>query len=366
MSQQLKLKDHINIYSKSAHRTLIIAKETDEIELFPSGNLDSIILLDENMKQVAYNIVNSTENKSTLRIKNPSSSFIIVSYLFNNISWTPKLDIIINKIKAECNLYFSGIVINQTGETFNTTMELISGNIRQSFPRLRASPIFKSFSAPLEATEVDDAVSYDNLPEDYKHYTLGKVKLYHRNAFPIWSIENIKINKTYTHDIDSKTEVNMGYNFIAPEFIPVSKAHLYTSDNKLGSFIGQTFVKKESQKGNKIELELGVSSVLSCTSTIQEIPIKNISNNGVITLVEKGIIINTNIINRSSEKAVLIIKKFFNTQNPITFSEKPNDIDEDKFVKWYIDINPIIEENKENLTFNCICVWRESIVNKTS
>jgi hypothetical protein len=422
--------DKIVIYSKSAHRILHFKKGTDEIETINNIDVNSILVLDDDDSQIPYSLSNDTDKKPLIKLKFITSKDITLSYMFGGISWIPKADIIIekepsgilllsnqllsplgqsnpkqnlsqrttskfpeNNLKSnivnrlipsgkklinsnlQAKIYLSACINNTTGETFNTDTTLIAGSINQ--PQIsspRANQFYANQSMRLSAVPMNEISndSYsavqnnDSLPEDYKSYPLGQVKLYSKDIVPLDS-NQVKINKIYSHDLNSGNSVELSYSFNAPDFIPNCKVKMYTSKltEKIGSFIGESNIK-ESQKGTDVNISMGSSSVVLCQSSFEELPNVEIQADSTekdnqTYLVEKSVRLSSKITNCSHENVTLVLKYLFPDRNEKTFSEIPYFTTKDGYTEWHYDLNGIIGNDQQIYNFECIVKWRERV-----
>lgn len=307
----------------------------------------------------------SDDNTRPYIIIRQDSDFTL-SYLLTKIAWSCVGTALIDDKRNIMYLRLAGNIVNNTESDISAHTTLVSGEVYQQ----RSSPkntvaqygaprAMLASMAPISSQKVRSSVL-----EDYTKYDVGSRTIRDKDVAELgsWSFPIIKL---YIHQTDEENVVRFGYRFTASEFIPSALVNVYsiTQVRTIDSYLGSNEIE-ESQKGDDIDILLGESTMLQCSSEViisevvtdeamaQEynLPSSTGGNEKWHITTEN---VTVSITNHNRKQSTLVLKHYVGKKLLLDTRCQQYKRRKDGFLEWYFEVPARTGENPFKHTFTC-------------
>jgi hypothetical protein len=236
------------------------------------------------------------------------------------ISWRPYYDMIIDEKQANLILN-ANILMNEDYLQIlkKASISLISGKGRfLTDRRERGAPMMAEEAGPPREESL----------EDYHIYHLSEITLM-PTVWKTLETFSFPIEKIYYAYLEG-SEVNYRYDWIAPNYLPSGDIFCYRGfDGFLDAYLSQGTIK-ESQKDDKVKLDLGRTTKVSYEMT------QEIKETATDEFVIRNYLYRVKIVNRFPESIHFEIR--FRTFEIIDSADPPYRQEKEEYV-WDIDVD---------------------------
>lgn len=322
----------------------ILSLDSQNVTLIHEGQIINIRKYD----QV---IVNSNDNVTQPRvIFGESSQPVTLSYLLSNISWTCVGTALIDKNNMYLRL--AGNIFNNTECIIKAQTTLVSGEVFQSRQNQEVS------YSPMMLKSSSHTKVQTSMLEDYTRYEVGNRIIRTKDVSELGTWD-FNITKIYLHNIREE-DVKFGYRFITPDYLPSCGINVYSisNDRSIDSYLGSNDIE-ESQKGDEVNIILGISTVLRCKSSIivsndiivaneqlaqqYNIPLDEYrksptQDKNAWHIVTEDIVVD--ITNNNTEPSLLVVKHYVGNKYLVETRCNAYKKRENGYIEWYFQVPP--------------------------
>lgn len=335
----------------------IMSLDGSNVTLLTPDQITSIRKYD----QITVNLQEPDLTRPRLHVE--SNQPFILSYLVSNIGWTCVGTILIDN--ETMHLRLAGNINNQTETDISAVTTLVSGDVYQNRHRQEVFATKSSFmtqaasASPMVSRKVETT-----LTEDYTKYEVGPHLLQAKNIVELGT-STYPINKIYIHRTHESDRVTWGYRFVATGFIPSCAVNVYAIDDQrsIGAYLGSDTLP-ESQSEDEIDIILGESSMLQCTSlvVVSDVTLKDevALNQYKLSTSEHGgawhIIteeLTVEITNHNRQAVILILKHPVGDKSIQQITCQSFKQRKDGYIEWYFEIPPATGAQPRKETFSC-------------
>ena len=286
-------------------------------------------------------------------------------------------------------LRLAGKIVNNTESDIYADVSLVSGDVYQHRNQhmnqhMNQDTVMYAQMSVKSNSVLRDEVQ-ESMLEDYVRYEVGEQLLTTENVIEL-DVWDINADKLYIHKTNSTDTVQFGYRVVAPGFIPACSVNVFKQEeDSIGGYLGSSQID-ESQEGEDINLMLGTSTKLQCTSQIVVEKVQTVDDVGVEDNVKTEDIktkdiktennettdvyshvsnkrwmyvttkLTTEITNYNTTDSNLSIKHYRGSDHLISVSQQ-NSKREEGYLEWYFSIPPTQESSQTFICEIVTAVW---------